>query len=550
MHLDRASGHRAPLLWLVLPFAVGIGVAHARTEPVSTAVLVTVALLGLGGALLGLRRRPRLALAAMALAVAAGGALHLERHRQRLPDWDRLPAREAQLVVRVDRPFQTRDLNERLSVIGTAIAADAHLQDLVGQSLHVRVWRYHNPAPVQRGGLITVRGELEPLPRHPPLDESDGFIAYLIDNGINFRLGRGRLVDATLPSSAYARWRGAWAERLDSRLGAGLEDHPALAGALSAMVLGQRRAIGDEAKALFMRSGTMHLFAISGLHIGVVAVGLYTMLRLLRLGPRATMIVGSTLLAFYVDLIGQPPSAVRAWLMVTCLQLGRISRAPQNPVSSIAGSALLVLLLDPLQLFSAGFQMSYGIVMALLLYGLPMAERWQQRFRLWRHTPECDVSSRQRWWRRRWEEVLTSVAMAWAATLVGLIAGVAFFGWFSPFALAANLVLIPLAFVVIKCGFIALLAAAIGLTPVVMLFNHAAALVLLVMQSLLATAMRLPGSAWPAGFVHPWWGPGAICALLVVMAWGYSQGWQGRWARPWWPAALAAVVLVSGMRMS
>ena len=549
MQAASVLGHRAPLLWLVLPLAAGIGAAHASSQPVPTSPLLAGCALALGIALAARQRWPALSLTALTAALMTVGALHHETHRARLPDWNRLPTREVELTVRVDRPFQTEDLDRRLSVIGTVKAAPAHLQDLIGQRLHLQVWRYQNPAPVRRGGLITVRGQIEPLPRHAAPDDADGFIAYLIDSGLNFRLSRGRLLEAQAPVSAYARWRAAWQQRLGERLTEGLQDHPALAGALAAMVMGERRALEEASKNLFLRSGTMHLFAISGLHIGVIAFGVHTILRLLRLGPMAAMVVGGAFLGFYVDLIGQPPSAVRAWLMVMCVQLSLVVRSRGNAVSGISGSALLVLLLDPMQLFSAGFQMSYGVVLALLFYGLPLGEALKQRFRLWTYLPEADLSWIQRVMRNRWDGFLTSAAMAWAATLVGLIAGIAFFGWFSPFGLLANLVLIPLACVAIKSGFLALLAAAAGFTGGVLLFNHGAALVLLIMQELLAAGMRLPGTAWPAGFLHPLWGPVSMCLVLASMAWGYTQSWDGRWARPWYPAALTVLVLVSGMRL-
>src|SRR5690606_17449732 len=152
-----------------------------------------------------------------------------------------------------------------------------------------------------------------------------------------------------------------------------------------------------------------------------------------------------------------------------------VVRAPGNVASALAASALLVLLLDPMQLFGAGFQMSYGIVAALLLYGVPMAERWHQAVRPWVLVPPVALV----WWQRSIIRACrclqSSMAIGLAAALIGTISGVAFFGIFTPAAIVANLPLIPLASAAILAGFASLLSGMAGLTPLVVLFNHAGA---------------------------------------------------------------------------
>ncbi len=64
--------------------------------------------------------------------------------------------------------------------------------------------------------------------------------------------------------------------------------------------------------------------------------------------------------------------------MATLLASLPVLRLPGNSLAALAVSALVVLLLEPLQLFSASFQMSYGIVAALLAFGLPLAEAWSR----------------------------------------------------------------------------------------------------------------------------------------------------------------------------
>ncbi|MCC5023091.1 MAG: hypothetical protein J6386_09980 [Candidatus Synoicihabitans palmerolidicus] len=115
-------------------------------------------------------------LALLISAICALGALHHELHRNRLPDWDFLPDREANLHVRIDRVFNTTDHAQSISAIGTITASSLHLTDLIGQSLRLEVWRNHRANPVIRDTTIRVRGQLQPVPR-----QSDGreFTSYL-----------------------------------------------------------------------------------------------------------------------------------------------------------------------------------------------------------------------------------------------------------------------------------------------------------------------------------------------------------------------------------
>jgi competence protein ComEC len=298
-----------------------------------------------------------------------------------------------------------------------------------------------------------------------------------------------------------------------------------------------------------MRSGTMHLFAISGLHIGVIAATLLGVLRLSQIPPVLRFVLGAGLLWAYVDLIGQTPSALRAWLMITCWHAARVWRAPGNPLAAIATSALLVLLLDPMQLFSAGFQMSYAIVFALLIHGLPLGEHWQGLIRPWRDLPVASLSPGQRMLQAVVAKVLVAAAFTWTASLIGLITSVAYFNWFTPLAFYANIVLVPLAGGVVAAGFAAIILGVSGLGPLALLFNHAAALLLVIMQGCLNLGLGNTGSV-PATFFISVWGPLGIMAVLVSMALARELVRpESRWH--WWtPTVVSLLVLVIGLRFA
>src|SRR6185503_2576004 len=101
------------------------------------------------------------------------------------------------------------------------------------------------------------------------------------------------------------------------------------------------------------------------LNIGVVASSLQALLLLLRLPASLRFIFGAALLWLFVDITGAAPSAVRAFGMSVFVQAAFVLRRPANLLAALIASAFLVLLVSPLQMFSASFLMSYTIVAAL-----------------------------------------------------------------------------------------------------------------------------------------------------------------------------------------
>ena len=541
---DSPLGHRAPFIWLLLPFTIGLVGAKIAPGELPSLALTAIALgFVLIAAALALRHPTGWSIA-LTCGLISSGAAYYELRRDRLPAWDELPPREASVTARITRVFHS-GLPGRFSGVAVIQATEPHLHELVRQqvALSLQLGAGHS-API-RGSTVNVIGLIESLPRRP---SADPFIGYLVNRGTNFRLTRGRLLEAVEPAGPYARWRARMYDRASVCLGVGLEQHPYLAAALRGMLLGERHGLNDDQRDLYLRSGAMHLFAISGLHIGVIAGGVIAILRLIRLPPLARFLVGSSILWLYVDLTGALPSAVRAWLMVVCFHGSLVLRAPGNPVAALTVSAFLVLMLDPMQLFGPGFQMSYAIVAALLLYGLPLRLTWIDRTLPWKHLPVVSQSWWQRATARGWQAVLGAGAISLAAALVGMVSGVAFFELLTPTAVLVNVLLVPLATVAILAGFLSLFTGLIGLTPLGLLFNHAAGVLLVLMQGILERITALPLASLPAQFRTPWLGSAAIAAFVSLFIWSYGY----RWRVPggfWLPFLLLAGVLLFGVRL-
>lgn len=540
----RSLGHRAPLLWLAAPFAGGLALAHAELA-LPVAVALSLAVMGLAAAAWVAGRQPGLWAAALMLGLLGAGEAYYQLRRPRLPDWQGLPPREARLTVRIDRTFVPTD-PLRASGLATVTGTEPHLRDLLGQRLFFAVRLQPGESRPLRTAELTLLGVLAALPTVPA---PGSFDAYLDDAGINFRLTRGQIEATARPAKAYHRFCARVHAQCKRVLGLGIAaEHPSLAGLLRAMMLGETGELSEDQKALFMQSGTMHLFAISGLNIGVIALALQAVLLLLRLPVAVRLPLSLMLLWLFVDITGASASAVRAFLMAAFLQVAQALRQPANPLAALAGSAWAVLLLEPNQLFSAGFQMSYGIVAALLLLGLPLGEAWQARWRPFALLPRAAWTGRHRVAAVVWQGASSALAIGLATTLVSMVSGVTFFQLLTPGSLIANLMLVPAAMVVTLAGFASLAAGLAGIEALAVLCNHAAALLLLIIEHGVRLGVQVPGAHVPAAFRLPWLGPVTLLVLLGAIGYGYARRWSAAPGGWWPPFAITALALIFGVK--
>ena len=142
-----------------------------------------------------------------------------------------------------------------------------------------------------------------------------------------------------------------------------------------------------------------------------------------------------------------------------------------------------------------------------------------------------------------------AAALTWAASLIGILSSVTFFGWFTPLAFYANLILVPLAILVISAGFASILLGLVGVAPIALIFNHAAALVLLVMQEALAWGLGGAASR-PAEFVTSYWGQLGMALVLATMVIVRERTQPGNRWRWWGPPLVTVLVLVFGLRLA
>lgn len=331
-------------------------------------------------------------------------------------------------------------------------------------------------------------------PRGPQSPGGFDHAAFLQWQGIHFELRTAGMDDwqptpgqPLPPPTAIDRFQ-SWARTTLSR-GLPLED-PATQ-LLWAMTLGWRTALTSEIDQVFMRSGTLHIFAISGLHIALIAGITGQCLRLLLVPRRLTGLLVIALCWAYTLATGAQPSAIRSTLMTSCVVGGMLLARPSNVLNSLAAAAIAVLLWDPRQLFQAGFQLSFAVVASLALLAPPIRDSLVRAL-AW--DPMLAHSAVPPWRRRLLalgSPLASNLAVALAAWLGALPLGARHFHLVSFSSLLANLAVVPLGSAALAGNLASLLAgpAAPWLSD---LFNHASWFFMHCMLAISRWAAALP----------------------------------------------------------
>ena len=289
--------------------------------------------------------------------------------------------------------------------------------------------------------------------------------------------------------------------RMEQLLGTDLEGAPDVMSAIKGITLGVTEHAPEGFTDDFRFTGTMHLFAVSGLHVGMLAVIIWFALKAVRV-PR-NLAVGITIpaLFFYVLITGMKMGSIRSATMASILLLGLMFFRNSPMLNTLAAAAFIQLAVDGNALFSAGWQFSYSVVASIILLAAPIGS-WVRRF----HEPDPFLPPRlikrserlgfQTW--RHFAELSGVSASAWIGSLIPTVA---YFHLVSLSAFGANLLAVPLAFGVISLGALSLLGGSFSLW-IAGAFNNANWLVTKLLLLVVQGSAMIPGGHWFVGFPH------------------------------------------------
>jgi len=222
----------------------------------------------------------------------------------------------------------------------------------------------------------------------------------------------------------------------------------------AALMFGSRTGMDEGIRDAFAQSGTLHVLAISGTHVAILAVLILGICRLLDLPLRATALITITGILAYTLLTDCRPPVIRATLLVCLFASARLLYRRPSLASGLALAAIEILLWNPTDLFDVGAQLSFLGVLAVAWASRAIAgiqRRLSVESTLRRHARRTLIGgARSTLWKFTWEAALVSLAAALFTT--PLIA--ARFHMVSPISVVVNMVLAPLSTFLLWTGYL------------------------------------------------------------------------------------------------
>jgi len=303
------------------------------------------------------------------------------------------------------------------------------------------------------------------------------------------------------------------------RLGWGLGNDRASAALTRALLLGYRQDVPRPVYDAFAQTGTLHILALSGMHVGILILLIVVLLKAVGISRPGWALFFIPFLLVYTVGTGAAASTVRASIMAVVFFSAYMFRRKPDTPTSLALAALLILAMDPIQLFHYGFILSFVVVWGIITI-YPVLTRWVRDKTAGDPWADPEIS----WLSRSspfWQKIVDMGGISAAAWLASLPLIATIFHVISPIALLVNLILVPLAFVILFAACLSLFAGLVSFEAA-SVFNHANELFSDILIQVVEWSSRIPGSHV---YVPPWSWTLVICWYGLLVLWLARRGW-------------------------
>ncbi|MFO7535827.1 MAG: ComEC/Rec2 family competence protein [Kiritimatiellia bacterium] len=427
------------------------------------------------------------------------------------------------------RQWLPREKDTRIKVIGRVTGDPVAIQNTNAYSvrfpLNAESLQLSTSAPPRsvRGSVMVtwVKPRFVPLPAYGERWEVSGFVSSL--DPAQLRAGPyGPRFVARYKGNAFRQFcerRRVQALRI---LSAGLKGHPEELGLLQALMLGTRLRLPAELKRDFMATGTFHIMAISGLHVGMIAWLLAAFLRIFGISRVWWFPILAPLLIVYTMGTGASSSALRACIMSCLFFAATLFERRDDSPSALAGAAVLIVALDPFQVLDRGFILSFClvgglIVVAPLLRGATPAFLHADPFLADELVPGWKKTGFA-FGRAAW----SSGTLSAAAWLTSLPLSAYYFKSVSLSAIVGNLVAVPLSFLIVLTGSLSLILGSVWLF-LAELLNYANLVLIQLLMGFLGALARLPYASVAVTQPPAWIVPAWYVVLLILAFWLHER---------------------------
>lgn len=489
-------GH-APALWLALPLLIGCSINQLYQPEVALALGGVVFFLLLAAVVIS---SEKICLTALGFAGIFLGSIW---HQVKLPPQKPIEARNpfAEISILIE---QAQNQRSGKGWTGMGIITDK------GEYFRRRVALQVQGIAPAKGTELKLSGALSAVPKNPR-----GFDAWIASQGATLKLGPAKVLGVLEEPNHFSKWCWKTNQYLEKWLRALPWEDKDGGAMLAATMLGRTSLLPEEAKKAYADTGTLHLFAISGLHIAGMAVALLWIARRTPLPEKPTGFCILGLLWIYVQVTGASPSSLRAWIMAVFLWVGQSQERATPILQSLACACATTLVFQPEASSDPGFQLSYLAVLSMILVGIPAAEKLNTLSLVEKLTPRDTLSIRQRLFIRSKHFLCTGFCISLAATIAGTPLTLTYFNTASGGGILANIILVPLSEIPLILGLGSLtLSFSESLWPIAQYLNGLASIILQWMTSI-ADVFTLVPHLSQSGIPSESFS-GSFCALLLL----------------------------------